>query len=93
MEANLRDDEFGISNICRVMAVSRAQLYRKFKSLSNRTLADYFKSLRLHKAKELLSSTGMNVTEVTFTVGFRSLAYFSREFTREFGVSPSEFRK
>ena len=72
MEANLRDDEFGISNICRVMAVSRAQLYRKFKSLSNRTLADYFKSLRLHKAKELLSSTGMNVTEVTFAVGFRN---------------------
>jgi len=93
MEANLRDDEFGVSNICRVMAVSRAQLYRKFKSLSNRTLADYFKSLRLHKAKELLSSTGMNVTEVTFTVGFKSLSHFSREFTREFGVSPSEFRR
>jgi YesN/AraC family two-component response regulator len=93
MEANLRDDEFGISNLCSILAVSRAQLYRKFKSLSNRTLADYFKSLRLHKAKELLSSTDMNVTEVTYTVGFRSLAYFSREFTREFGKSPSEFRK
>ena len=55
LEANLRDDEFGISQLCRELAVSRAQLYRKFKSLSNRTIADYFKSLRLHKAKELLS--------------------------------------
>jgi signal transduction histidine kinase/DNA-binding response OmpR family regulator len=93
MEANLRDDEFGISHLCNELAVSRAQLYRKFRSLSNRTIADYFKSLRLSKAKELLLTTSLNVTEVTFTVGFKSLSHFSREFTREFGKSPSELRK
>jgi DNA-binding response OmpR family regulator/nitrogen-specific signal transduction histidine kinase len=93
MEANLRDDEFGISHLCNELAVSRAHLYRKFRSLSNRTIATYFKSLRLSKAKELLLTTNLNVTEVTFTVGFKSLSYFSREFTREFGKPPSEFRK
>jgi DNA-binding response OmpR family regulator len=93
MEANLRDDEFGISNLCRELAVSRAQLYRKFKFLCNKTIADYFKSMRLNKAKELLLTTNLNVTEVTFSVGFKSISYFSREFTHEFGVSPSEFRK
>ncbi len=80
-----------ISHLCSELAVSRAQLYRKFKSLSNKTIIDYFKSLRLYKAKELFLTTDLNVTEVTFTVGFKSLAYFSREFTREFGISPSEF--
>ena len=93
MEANLIDDEFGVSHLCSELAVSRAQLYRKFKSLSNKTILDYFKSLRLYKARELFLNTDLNVTEVTFSVGFKSLAYFSREFTREFGVSPSEFRK
>jgi CheY-like chemotaxis protein len=93
LETNLQDDDFGISHLCRELAVSHAQLYRKFKSLSNITIADYFKSLRLYKAREMLLTTTRNVTEVAFTTGFKSLSYFSREFTHEFGKSPSEFRK
>jgi signal transduction histidine kinase/CheY-like chemotaxis protein len=93
LEANLDDDEFAISKLCRIMSVSHAQLYRKFKSLSNITIADYFKSLRLNKAKELLLTTSLNVTEVAYSTGFKSLPYFSREFTRKFGKSPSELRK
>jgi signal transduction histidine kinase/DNA-binding response OmpR family regulator len=93
LESNLTDDEFGISHLCRELAVSHTQLYKKFKSLSNITIADYFKSLRLHKARELLLTTGLNVTEVAFAAGFKSLSYFSREFANEFGKSPSEFRK
>ena len=93
LEDNLVDDEFGIFNLCREMGISRPQLYRKFRSLSDLTIADYFKALRLHKGKELLSTTDLNVTEVTYRIGFKSLAYFSREFTREFGKSPSKYRK
>jgi YesN/AraC family two-component response regulator len=93
MEANLQDDEFGISQLCRELAVSHAQLYKKIKSLANMTISDYFKSLRLRKARDLLLSTSLNVTEVTFAAGFKNLSHFSREFTREFGKSPSEFRK
>ncbi|MBG0859843.1 MAG: helix-turn-helix domain-containing protein, partial [Bacteroidales bacterium] len=93
MEANLVEEEFGISRLCTELAVSRTQLYRKFKSLSNKTIADYFKYLRLYKAKELLLTTDLNITEVTYSVGFKSISYFSREFAREFGQSPSEFRK
>ena len=76
-----------------MLAVSHAQLYRKFKSLSNITIADYFKSLRLNKARELLMTTNLNITEVTYATGFKSLPYFSREFTRKFGKSPSELKK
>lgn len=93
LEVNLIDDEFSVSRLCSELAVSRAQLYRKVRALSDRTIADYFKSLRLYKAKELLLTTDLNVTEVSIKVGFKSLSYFSREFTHEFGVSPSEFRK
>ncbi len=93
LETNLEDDEFGISRLCSMLSVSHAQLYRKFKSLSNVTIADYFKSLRLNKAKELLSTTNLNVTEVAYATGFKSLPFFSREFTRKFGKTPSELRK
>lgn len=92
LESNLENDEFGIARLCNEMAVSHAQLYKKFKSLSNRTIGDYFKSLRLHKAKELLLSTDLNVSEVTYIVGFKNISHFSREFTHEFGKPPSEFR-
>jgi len=92
LETNLQDDEFGIIKLCNILGVSHAQLYRKFKSVSNKTIADYFKTLRLHRAKELLSTTDLNVTEITFSVGFKSLAYFSREFTREFGTNPRRYR-
>jgi len=93
LEANLIDDEFGILNLCGELGVSRPQLYRKFRSLCDKTIADYFKVLRLYKAKELLSTTNLNITEVAYKVGFKSLAYFSREFTREFGINPREYRK
>lgn len=92
LEANLEDEEFGVSGLCRELAVSRTQLYRKFKSLCNRTLSDYFKILRLYKARELLITSDLNVTEICFSVGFKNLSYFSREFKIEFGKSPGEFR-
>lgn len=91
LEANLGDDEFGVAELCREMAVSRAQLYRKFKSVSNKTIAEYFKLLRLYKAKALLSGNKMNVTEAAFASGFKNLSYFSREFSAEFGLSPVNY--
>jgi DNA-binding response OmpR family regulator len=45
LETNLQDDEFGISNLCKELTVRRAQLYRKFRSLIDRTIADYVKPL------------------------------------------------
>ena len=92
LESNLDDDEFGISQICTKLAVSHTQLYRKFKSVSNYSISEYFKILRLLKAKSLLTNTSMNVTEVAFAAGFKNLSYFSREFTHLFGKSPKEFR-
>ncbi len=92
LEANLEDDEFGITRLCSELSVSHAQLYRKFKSLSNRTIAEYLKILRLHRAQNLLAETQLNITQVAFAVGFKNLSHFSREFTRKFGKSPSEFR-
>jgi YesN/AraC family two-component response regulator len=93
LEKNLDNDEFDIHDLCRELAVSHAQLYRKFKSLSNQTISDYFKLLRLHKAKELLNNSDLNITQIAFAVGFKNLSHFSREFTGQFGKSPGKFRK
>lgn len=93
LDKNISNEDFDINNLCRELAVSHAQLYRKFKSISNQTIADYFKLLRLYKAKELLSKPELNITQIAFTVGFKNLSHFSREFTQQFGKSPKDLRR
>ena len=93
MERHLDEETFGIEVLCREVSMSRAQLYRKFKTLTDKTVFEYLQSFRLHKARTLLESTGLNVSEVAFDVGFKNPSHFSRAFTAEFGKNPTEFRK
>ena len=88
---NLGDESFDVPVLCNEMAMSKSQLYRKFKALTNDSAAKYIRSLRLHKAKELLQTTSLNITEVGFEVGMANLSTFSRLFKEEFGSSPSEY--
>jgi DNA-binding response OmpR family regulator len=88
MSANLGDETFDIHRLCYEMVMSRTQLYRKFRSLTDRTITEYLRSLRLRRAKELLAGSGITVAEAAYKTGFRSASHFSRVFTREFGVNP-----
>ncbi len=90
MENNLANENFGISQLCREISMSRAQLYRKFKALTNQTVSKHIRSVRLNKARELLSSTDLTVSEIAFQVGYKSVSHFSTHFTREFGINPSK---
>ena len=93
MTCNLSDEMFDIHKLCSEMAMSRTQLYRKFRSLTDKTPNDYFLTLRLHKAMELLSSSEISVSEAAYGTGFKNLSHFSRAFTHEFGINPSEVHK
>lgn len=91
MDANLDNDQFGIAELCYALGMSRAQIYRKFKSHTDRTLHNYLRAYRLQKAKEFLLTTNLNVSEIAYRAGFKNVSHFSRIFTKEFGISPSEF--
>ncbi|MFY9151258.1 MAG: ATP-binding protein [Prolixibacteraceae bacterium] len=93
MEANLSDDTFDAHKLSLAMSMSRSQLYRKFKSLTNQSVVDYFWTLRLCKARNLLQTTALNVSEVAWEVGFKNLSHFSRAFKNEFGLNPSSVEK
>ncbi|MCK6691884.1 MAG: helix-turn-helix domain-containing protein, partial [Thermoanaerobaculia bacterium] len=93
LEAHLDDDAFGIPDLCKALAMSRAQLYRKFQALTDRPVGHYFRDLRLHKAKTLLSDTDLRISEIAFQVGFKDPAHFTRAFEEAFGVSPSGWRR
>ncbi len=90
MISNLGNEAFDIPHLCQALNLSRTQLYRKFRSLTNMTVNRYLRTLRLHRARELLSARQVNVAEAAYRTGFRNVSHFSRTFTGEFGINPSE---
>lgn len=93
MISNLNNENYDIQKLCHEMSMSRTQLYRKFRSLTDRSPNDYFRSLRLHKAKDLLAGSEVTVTEAAYKSGFKNVSHFSRVFAREFGIKPREINK
>ncbi|WP_340111273.1 hybrid sensor histidine kinase/response regulator transcription factor [Maribellus mangrovi] len=92
VQRNLGDEFFNIQVLCDEMAMSKSQLYRKFSALTNQSAAKYIRTLRMKKAKELLLTTSMNITEVGYEVGMKSVSAFSQLFKDEYGESPREFQ-
>jgi len=95
INAHISDSEFKVDALANAMALSRTQLFRKIKVLTQKSPQQYLRFVRLEKAKRLLQATDkdMNVSEVCYETGFASKSHFTRSFQKEFGFSPSEFVK
>ncbi len=87
----MEDEEFGVVELADALLMSRHQLHRKIKALTDKSPSVFIRSLRLQAAKDLLQQGEYNVSEVAFRLGFNSLAYFSKCFAQEFGQPPSAF--
>ena len=92
IEENLTNPQFNVAELAKQMFLSRMQLHRKIKAISNRTTSNYIRSYRLHKSKPQLSDLGRTISEVAWDVGFKDVNYYSKSFQSEFGMSPSEYR-
>jgi len=93
VEDNLSNEEFSVDDICRKIGISRVQLYRKVKALIGYNVNDYILTVRLQKAKFLLSHEDYSISDVAFKVGFSSQGYFSTVFKSKFGVTPKSFKE
>ncbi|MFT5385703.1 MAG: signal transduction histidine kinase/DNA-binding response OmpR family regulator [Saprospiraceae bacterium] len=92
IEDNISDENFGNIQLCIAMTMSRSQIHRKIKALTNLSTSIYIRTIRLYKAKELLQSTDLNISEIGYEVGFKDPNYFTRAFVEEFGIPPSATR-
>ncbi len=93
IEANLENPDFSISELCKEIGVSRSQLHRRVKSYTSLSTSLFIRRIRMLKAKELLQSTDLNISEIAYKTGNTSPQNFSKYFIEEFGISPSVFRK
>lgn len=76
------------------MNMSYSNLYRKLKALSDMSVSEYIRHIRIQKAAQLLlNRLDLNISQVAIEVGFSTLAHFSREFKKQYKESPSRFRK
>jgi signal transduction histidine kinase/DNA-binding response OmpR family regulator/ligand-binding sensor domain-containing protein len=93
VEENLSNEHFGLPDLCRKANLSRSQLFRKLKALTGKSTTNFIRSIRLAKGKELLETTDQTVSEVAYSVGFRSVPYFSTMFKEVYGITPGEVRR
>ncbi|EDM36270.1 two-component system sensor histidine kinase/response regulator, hybrid ('one-component system') [Pedobacter sp. BAL39] len=91
IEANLHDTDFHVAVLAEKIGMSKAVLYKKFYALAQTPIGEFIKTIRLKKAAILLTNDKFNISEVAWEVGFSDRKYFSKEFKRFFGKSPSEY--
>ena len=93
IEAKMSDSGLNVEDLGKDMGLSRVQLYRKIKSLTNYSPNELLRIARLKKASSLLASSDMTIAEVGYEVGFSSPSYFAKCYKEEFGESPTDFLK
>ena len=91
IEGNIDNSQFSVDDLGVEIAMSRSQVHRKLKALTDQSATNFIRNYRLHRAAELLKQESGNVTEIAYQVGFSSQTYFSSCFQELFGCSPSEY--
>jgi len=88
----MSDENFSIGQFAMEMNISKTGLYRKIKALIGLCPFVFVRSVRINFAKQMLSNTNYNISEIAFKVGFSELRYFSKCFKTQVGLIPKEYR-
>ncbi len=80
-------------DICEALYCSRSHMSTAFNKATGKTVREYITELRVSDAKQLLTHSDLNVTEIAYSVGFNNSNYFSDIFKKHCGLSPLEYRK
>jgi transcriptional regulator GlxA family with amidase domain len=89
--ARLGERDFGVEQLAREVGLSRRQLQRRVRELTNETASEFIRTMRLERAAQLIDQKAGNVSEVAFMVGFRDPRHFSRVFQKYYGTPPSRW--
>lgn len=90
IKKNLGNSDFGVEDVGAEIGLSRVQLYRKVKAITGSSVVDLLRKARLAKARRLLETNSMNISEVAYEVGFSSPSYFTKCFKEEYGMLPGD---
>ncbi|MCU7550641.1 ATP-binding protein [Chitinophagaceae bacterium LB-8] len=91
IESNMSNKDLSVEWLASQLFLSRTQLYRKIKALTNQSVHEFVTTIRLNKAAELLLEGQSSVSEIAFIVGYSDSTSFSRMFQKQFGLTPKKF--
>ncbi len=92
IEKNIDEPELNAAWLENALTMSKMQLYRKLKTMTDMTPGEFIKTIRLKRAVQLLTSTNLTVTEIFYRTGFNNQSYFFREFKKRYDCAPNEYR-
>jgi len=90
-EELFENSDFNTEMLSEKMNMSRSQLFRKMKNSIGIGPNDFIREFRLKKAANLLQAGNLNISEVSYAVGFLSHSYFTKIFNEKFGMNPAEY--
>ena len=90
---NLDSEKIDVVFLADQMNMSHSSFYRKIKALTGMTANEFLRKIKIRNAEELLITGKYTISEVAYSVGMSSMAYFRQCFKEEFGISPSEYLK
>lgn len=93
IEEHFEDENFTVEILADKLNMSISQLNRKLNALINQPGGQLIRSLKLQRAADLLKQNAGTIAEICYKLGFTDQAYFSRVFKKQFGLSPSEYKK
>ena len=93
IEEGMGDENFGVEILGEQLGMSRSQIHRKLKAITNQSASEFIRNFRLQRAAELILQDAGNIAEIAYQVGFNSQAYFTRSFKDAFGCSPREYKR
>jgi len=91
VEINISNPDFSVNMLINEIGLSRMQLHRKLRSLTDQSTNEFIRTIRLKRAALLLKKHSGNISEIAYEVGFNNPAYFSECFKKQFGVLPSDY--
>jgi signal transduction histidine kinase/DNA-binding response OmpR family regulator len=93
IDTHMGDAGFEVNSLQRTMNMSRMQLFRKIKALTNLTPGEFIRNIRIKRSAVLIGQHFGNIAEVCYEVGFSNPSYFAKCFKDVFGVLPSGYEK
>lgn len=91
IDLNIQNQQLDVEHLADKMNMSRPTLYRKIKSISNLSPNELINLARLKRAAELLNQGQLKIYEISEMVGYSSQTHFGRVFSRQFGMSPTDY--